>query len=107
MTKEELISKIDGLEMSEETKIALMEDITDLDIPGEIDSSELDAKNAELDAKNAELDAKNAELDELREKYEELRENYKRRFMDGDPAGKGNPDEEHDEDDVIIDVKEI
>ena len=100
MTKEELISKIDGLEMSEETKIALMEDITDLDIPGEIDSSELDAKNAELDAKNA-------ELDELREKYEELRENYKRRFMDGDPAGKGNPDEEHDEDDVIIDVKEI
>ena len=100
MTKEELISKIDGLEMSEETKIALMEDITDLDIPGKVDRSELDAKNAELD----ELRVK---YEELIGKYEELRENYKRRFMDGDPAGKDDPDEEHDEDDVIIDVKEI
>lgn len=91
MTREELISKIDGLEISEETKIELMEDITDLDAGEDL---------------HADYDEVVAARDEYKNKYEEVRENYKKRFMtsEKDPEEKEEVDEEKDE---VIDIKEI
>lgn len=91
MTREELISKIDGLEISEETKIELMEDITDLDAGEDL---------------HADYDEVVAARDDYKNKYEEVRENYKKRFMTSEKEAedKEEVDEEKDE---VIDIKEI
>jgi len=63
LSKEELISKIDGLEIDDTIKIELMEDITD-----SMEVTEVD----------------NSELEEVKAKYEELKTKYKERFLKGD-----------------------
>lgn len=63
MMKDELISKINSLEIDDNIKIELMEDVTD--------SFEV----AEPD---------NSELEEIKSKYEELKTKYKERFLKGD-----------------------
>lgn len=87
LSKDELISKINGLEIDDNVKIELMEDVTD-----SFDVQETD----------------NTELEEVKTKYEELKTKYKERFLKGDDK----KDEEEKEDDEmeekeVIDVKEI
>ena len=64
LSKDELISKINGLEIDDEIKISLLEDITDsMEVEPEVD---------------------NSELEEVKAKYEELKTKYKERFLKGD-----------------------
>ena len=64
LSKEELISKINGLEIDDNVKIELMEDVTDsMEVAPEVD---------------------NTELEEVKAKYEELKTKYKERFLKGD-----------------------
>lgn len=88
LSKEELISKINDLEMPEDTKIVLMEDITD----------------------SFEESGDNAELEEIKRKYEELQTKYKERFLNGETKTEIEDEEVEDEeteDEEIIDIKEI
>ena len=64
LSKDELISKINGLEIDDNVKIELMEDVTDsMEVSPEVD---------------------NSELEEVKAKYEELKTKYKERFLKGD-----------------------
>lgn len=83
MMKDELISKINDLEIDDNVKIELMEDVTD-----SFEDTEPD----------------NSELEEIRTKYEELKTKYKERFLKGEEK---KPDEEDVEGKEVIDVKEI
>ena len=64
LSKDELISKINGLEIDDEVKISLLEDVTDsMEVAPEVD---------------------NTEVEEIKAKYEELKTKYKERFLKGD-----------------------
>lgn len=91
MTKDELINKIDSHAIDEEIKISLMEDVADLDLGEDI---------------HADYDDVVRERDEYREKYEEIRESYKKRFMSSDDP-KDDPEETDEDEEKIIDIKEI
>lgn len=88
MSKDELISKINGLEIDDNVKIELMEDVTD-----SFEVSETD----------------NTELEEVKTKYEELKTKYKERFLKGDD--KEDKEEKEDDEEMkeeeVVDVKEI
>ena len=93
LSKEELSAKINDLDIDEEVKISLLEDIAD--------SVDVEAEPQE-----------NGELEELKIKYESLRERYKERFLKGSDETEEKEDEEEKEDDElkeeeVIDVKEI
>lgn len=98
MTREDLINKIDGYEISEETKIQLMEDITELDAGEDL--------HADYDEVVAERDEIKSKYDELSTKYDTLTENYKRRFMTSEKEEKEEVEEDEVKDEVI-DIKEI
>lgn len=89
---EELSSRINELELDDDVKISLMEDITDSVSPDE--SEELAGIRAELEKKAAEL--------------EELKEKYKARFL---KAVESDEEEKEDTEDLeekeVIDVKEL
>ena len=89
---EELSSRINELELDDDVKISLMEDITDSVSPDE--SEELALVKAELEKKAAEL--------------EELKEKYKARFL---KAVESDEEEKEDTEDLeekeVIDVKEL
>lgn len=90
---EDLSSRINDLDLDDEVKISLMEDITD--------SVSLD-ESEELANLKAELEKKSDELDELKEKY-------KSRFLKAvkeDEEDKKEKDEDLEEKEVI-DIKEI
>lgn len=90
---EDLSSRINELELDDEVKISLMEDITDSVSPDE--SEELANLKAELEKKSAEL--------------EELKEKYKARFLkavEENEEVKEVEDEDLEEKEVI-DIKEI
>ena len=90
---EELSSRINELELDDEVKISLMEDITDSVSPDE--SEELAGIKAELEKSKAD--------------YEELKEKYKARFLkavESDEEEKEAEDEDLEEKEVI-DVKEL
>lgn len=84
MSKEELSQKINEMEIDEDKKISLLEDISDSFI--EEDTSK---------------------YDELNQKYEELKQNYKERFLIGDTSKKEDTKEEELKEEKIIDIKEI
>lgn len=91
LSKDELISKINGLEIDDEVKISLLEDVTDsMEVTTEVD---------------------NSELEELKTKYEELKTKYKERFLKGDETKEEEKEEKKDDEELeekeIIDVKEI
>lgn len=93
LSKEELSAKINDLDIDEEVKISLLEDIAD--------SVDVESEPQE-----------NGELEELKIKYESLREKYKERFLKGSDETEEKEDEEEKEDDElkeeeVIDVKEI
>lgn len=93
LSKEELSAKINDLDIDEEIKVSLMEDIAD--------SIEVGSETED-----------NGELEELKIKYESLREKYKERFLKGNDETEEKEDVEKEDDDElkeeeVIDVKEI
>ena len=89
---EELSSRINDLELDDEVKISLMEDITDSVSPDE--SEELASIKAELEKKSAEV--------------EELKEKYKARFLKASEDDEVKEEKEEDlEEKEVIDIKEI
>jgi aspartate carbamoyltransferase regulatory subunit len=90
LTKEELISKINDADISEEFKISLMEDISD----------SFDANDEEVVTKE--------EFEGITSKYEELLTKYKERFLDSKEEVKEEVKEDNGyEEKEVIDVKEI
>lgn len=89
---EELSSRINELELDDEVKISLMEDITDSVSPDE----------------SEELASIKAELEKAKADYEELKEKYKARFL---KAVESDEEEKEDTEDLeekeVIDVKEL
>ena len=89
---EELSSRINDLELDDEVKISLMEDITDSVSPDE----------------SEELASVRAELEKAKADYEELKEKYKARFL---KAVESDEEEKEDTEDLeekeVIDVKEL
>ena len=90
---EELSSRINDLELDDEVKISLMEDITDSISPDE--SEELASIKSELEKSKAD--------------YEELKEKYKARFLKAveDEEVKDEVKDEDLEEKEVIDVKEL
>ena len=92
LSKEELSAKINDLDIDEEIKVSLMEDIAD-SIEGSTETAD------------------NGEFEELKIKYESLREKYKERFLKGEEVEEEKKDDETEEDELkeeeVIDVKEI
>lgn len=93
LSKEELSAKINDLEIDEEIKVALMEDIAD----------SIEGSTEEADG---------GELEELKIKYEALRDKYKERFLKGNDETEEEKEDEETEDEElkeeeVIDVKEI
>lgn len=92
LSKEELSAKINDLDIDEEIKVSLMEDIAD-SIEG----------NSEIED--------NGEFEELKIKYESLREKYKERFLKGEEVEEEKKDDETEDEELreeeVIDVKEI
>lgn len=85
LSKEDLKKKVNEMEIDDEKKIELLEDIED----------------------SFEAQEDNGELEEIKTKYEELKEKYKARFFDG--KAEDNKDEKSEELEEVeeIDVKEI
>lgn len=92
LSKEELSAKINDLEIDEEIKVSLMEDIAD-SIGESTESSD------------------GGELEELKIKYEALRDKYKERFLKGNDETEEEKEEETEDEELkeeeVIDVKEI
>ena len=91
---EELSSRIDGLELEDEIKISLMEDITDSLAPED----------------TTELDAIKAELESVKDEYDSLKEKYKARFLkatDEVEESEEKAEDEELEEKEVIDIKEI
>ena len=90
---EELSSRLNDLELDDEVKISLMEDITD---SVSTDESE-------------ELAGLKAELEKVKADYEELKEKYKARFLKAVESEevKEEVEDEDLEEKEVIDIKEI
>ena len=89
---EELSSRVNELELDDDVKISLMEDITDSVSPDE--SEELAGIKAELEKSKAD--------------YEELKEKYKARFLKAvESEEKEEVKDEDLEEKEVIDVKEL
>ena len=89
---EELSSRINELELDDDVKISLMEDITDSVTPDE--SEELAGLKAEIEKAHAD--------------YEELKEKYKARFLKAvDTEEEKEVKDEELEEKEVIDVKEL
>lgn len=84
LSKEELKKKVNEMNIDDETKIELLEDIED-----SFEASEVD----------------NTELEEIKTKYEELKEKYKARFLDSD--SKEEEEEKEVKEVEEVDVEEI
>ena len=89
---EELSARINDLELDDDVKISLMEDITDSLTPEE----------------NSELDSIKAELDSVKAEYDSLKEKYKARFLTAtEEVKEEKPEDEELEEKEVIDIKEI
>lgn len=85
LSKEDLKKKVNEMEIDDEKKIELLEDIEDSFVESEVD---------------------NTELEEIKTKYEELKEKYKARFFDSD-AKDEEKEEDVEEEKEVVDIKEI
>ena len=88
---EELSSRINDLELDDDVKISLMEDITDSVSPDE----------------SEELAGIQAELEKAKADYEELKEKYKARFLKAVESEEEEVKDEDLEEKEVIDVKEL
>lgn len=87
----ELSEYINGLELDDEVKIALMEDVTDSISPEE----------------SEELNRLKDEVNEYKAKYEEVKAKYKERFYTAVESDKKEDIQEELEEKEVIDIKEI
>lgn len=95
-TAEEINGRINDLEIDEDVKISLMEDIADSLTPEE----------------NEELETMKAEMESLKSKYDDLQNKYKERFLKAVEVEKEDEKTEEKEDEEleekeVIDIKEI
>lgn len=88
---EELSSRINGLEIDDEVKMSLMEDITDSVRPDE----------------SEELASLKAEVEDLKGKYEDVKTKYKERFYTATTDDKKEEKMEELDEKEVIDVKDI
>ena len=89
---EELSSRVNELELDDEVKISLMEDITDSVSPDE----------------SEELAGIKADLEKAKADYDELKEKYKARFLKAVESDEEEKEEQEDlEEKEVIDVKEL
>ena len=89
---EELSSRINDLELDDDVKISLMEDITDSVSTGE----------------SEELTSLREEMDKVKSEYEELKEKYKSRFLQAVETEEAKEVKDEDlEEKEVIDVKEL
>ena len=90
LSKEELLRKVSERVTDEELSIELMEDISD----------SMDVEDITVDT--VELESVKNKLEDMTFKYNSLQERFKARFFEG-------PDtpEDNNEEDKIIDIKEI
>lgn len=88
---EELSSRVNELDLDDDIKISLMEDITDSVSPDE--SEELAGIKSELEKSKAD--------------YEELKEKYKARFLKAVESEEKEEVKEDLEEKEVIDVKEL
>lgn len=92
LSAEELSSKINDLEIDDNVKISLMEDITD-----SISTEE-----------SEELTTIKSEMESLKSEYDSLKEKYKSRFLKAvESEEDSKEDNEELEEKEVIDVKEI
>ncbi len=92
LSAEELSSRINELEIDDEVKISLMEDITD----------SISAEESE------ELTTIKSEMESLKSEYDSLKEKYKSRFLKAvESEEDSKEDNEELEEKEVIDVKEI
>lgn len=97
LSKEEMLNRVNSLELNDEIKVALMEDISD--------SME---KNEENVVDETIVEGLKNEVEELKWKYDNLLGRYKERFINGDPEEEPEPDvEEEFKEEEKIDIKEI
>ena len=87
----ELSEYINGLELDDDVKIALMEDVTDSISPEE----------------SEELNRLKDEVNNYKEKYEEVKAKYKERFYTAVESDKKEDIQEELEEKEVIDIKEI
>ena len=86
LSKEDFKKKVNEMEIDDETKIELLEDIED----------------------SFEVESDNTELEEIKTKYEELKEKYKARFLDYDSYSKEDEEKKEELEEVEeVDIKEI
>lgn len=89
---EELSERINGLDIEDEIKIALMEDITDSVSPDE----------------SEELTSLKAEVEDLKTKYEDVKAKYKERFLKAvESDDKEDEVEEELEEKEVVNVTDI
>lgn len=88
---EELSSRVNDLEIDDDVKISLMEDITD-----SISKDE-----------SEELATLKSELDKVKEEYDTLKEKYKSRFFEAVSTEEETKDDEELKEEEVIDIKEI
>ena len=89
---EELSGRVNELDLDEDVKISLMEDITD----------------SISDKESEELATLKDELDKTKEEYDALKEKYKSRFLQAVEVKEEEKKEDEDlEEKEIIDIKEI
>ena len=89
---EELSERVNGLEIDDEIKIPLMEDITDSVSPDE----------------SEELAKLKSEIEEYKAKYEDVKAKYKERFLKAvDSEDKEEKVEEELEEKEVIDITDI
>lgn len=93
ITKEEMKNRINGLEIDDDTKISLLEDIED--------SMDTQAENSETVDK--------ATYDSLQADYDALKQKYKERFLTKTEETKTEDEsaETDESDENVVDVKEI
>lgn len=84
LSKEDFKKKVNDMEIDDEIKIELLEDIED----------------------SFDVEINNTELEEIKAKYEELKEKYKARFLDFDSKEEEEQKEEVKEVEEV-DIKEI
>lgn len=86
----DLNKRIDELEIDEELKVSLMEDITD----SIVDES-------------AEIEKLKADVEEKSRLYDELLGKYKSRFMDSVDGSYNDEEEIKEKEEEVIDIKEL
>ncbi len=96
LTKEQMLNRINDLELDDEIKIAFMEDVSD----------SMDGENA---VDETIVEGLKRDYEDLKWKYEDLLARYKDRFLNGEPEEDvKDPDiEEEFKDEEVIDINEI